>query len=167
MTSMQDYLLELARIKEAISNLNEEKLETECLLIEALEKKGQKSVTANNGDITGTLVKGSTISIDEEKLKKSLGAALWKKVTKQVLDKERLEAHIVTGDVDANVVAAASTEKDRKPFIKVTGTYRQPKGTGIRTVSPGPAVTTKNSSGGTKPAAKRRTRVVKAARPRS
>lgn len=152
--TMQEDLMELAQLKERQKDLAEQVFEAEKRLIDALESKGQKSVSANNGDLTGTLVKGSTITINEESLKKALGAGLWKKVTKQVLDKERLEAHIVTGDIDPNVVAQHSTEKDRKPFIKVTGQFRPKKGAAKKTV----AVSTKNSAGQTKPAAKRAVR---------
>lgn len=119
MATMQDELRSLARIKERIDSLSKDKAEVEARLIDAMVQKGQKSVTS--GDLKGTLVEGTRITIDEDALKKALSAAQWKKVTKQVLDKERLEAHIVTGDVDANVVAAASTEKDVKPYVKVSG----------------------------------------------
>lgn len=142
MADAQEALLELARIKDQINELTEQKAAVEADLIVALEKKGQKTISANNGDLTGTLVKGSVITIDEDALKKALGATLWKKVTKQVLDKERLEAHIVTGDVDPNVVASVSAEKDRKPYIRVSGTFRPKK----------PAAP---SGGDTKPAAKK------------
>ena len=151
--TMQEDLMELARLKEMQRDLADQVLEVEMRLVEALEKKGQKTVSANNGDLNGTLVKGTTVSINEEALKKALGAPLWKKVTKQVLDKERLEAHIVTGEVDPNVVASVSTEKDRKPFIKVTGTFRTKKAAAKKASA---SVTTRNSAGGTKPAAKKR-----------
>lgn len=128
--TMQDDLVELARLKDQQKSLGEQVYEAEARLIDAMERKGQKTVSA--GDLRGTLVKGTTITIDEAALKKSLGARLWGKVTKQVLDKEKLEAHIVTGEVDPNVVASVSAEKDRKPFVKVSGTYTPTKPTASR-----------------------------------
>lgn len=119
--ALQDDLIALAKVKERIDALGSEKAEIEARLVDAMTQKGQKTISAQDGNVKGTLVAGSRITIDEDALKKALTAAQWKKVTKQVLDKERLEAHIVTGDVDPNVVAAASVEKDIKPYIKVSG----------------------------------------------
>lgn len=159
---LQDSLIELARIKEQIEDLSEEKREVEEVIVASLKATGQKSVSANGGDLKGTLVEGSVITIDDEGLKKRLTAAQWKKVTKQVLDKERLEAEITVGNIDANEVAAVSTEKDRKPYIRVSGTFRPKKN---KAPSPKAAVNTKNSSGGTKPAAKKRVVKPKASPP--
>lgn len=119
--TVQTDLMALATIKSEIDALNQKKAEIEERMIAAMSKQGTKTVTAQGGAVKGTLVAGTRITIDEDALKKALSAAQWKKVTKQVLDKERLEAHIVTGDVDPNVVAAASTEKDTKPYIRVSG----------------------------------------------
>lgn len=152
-TKLQEALRDLAIIKEKIEDLGEEKAAVEETIVAALKATGQKTVTANNGDLKGTLVEGSVITIDEEGLRKRLSAAQWKKVTKQVLDKERLEAEVVVGNIDAHEVAAVSTEKDRKPYIRVTGTFRTKKATAAKKAPA--AVSTKNSSGGTKPAAKR------------
>lgn len=151
--TMQEDLLELARLKENITSLQEDYRELEAQLVSQLESAGNKSVSANNGDLTGTVVRGTTLSYDEDGIKRSLGATLWKKVTKQVMDKEKLEAAIVVGDIDPNIIAQHTTEKDKKPYIRVTGTFRQKK-TARKTTQPKVAV--RNSTGGTKPAAKKR-----------
>lgn len=150
--TMQQDLLELATIKARIEALAEAKAEVEERLIAAMSSKGQKTVTvsAQDGDIKGTLVAGTRIIIDEEKLRGALTAAQWKKVSKSVLDKEKLEAHMVTGDVDPNIVASASTEKDVKPYIRVSGSL---------------AINVTDSKGHTKPAAKKR--VVRPAKPKA
>lgn len=81
-----------------------------------------KSVTVIDGadKITVTKVEGTRIVIDEPKLKKSLGAAVWNRITKAVLDKEKLENEVAVGHIDPNVVAAASEEKPVKPYLKPT-----------------------------------------------
>lgn len=150
---LEDALNDLAVIKEKIADLNEEKAGIEEVIVKGLQKSGNRTVSTNNGDLRGTLVEGTTITIDADGLKKVLTAAQWKKVTKQVLDKERLEAEITVGNIDANTVAAVSTEKDSKPYIRVSGTFRSKKN---KPATPKQGVTTKNSSGGTKPAAKKR-----------
>jgi hypothetical protein len=122
--TVQEDLLDLARLKEQIAALERVKAEVTGRVVEALEQSGRSTVTAQG--VKGTLVKASTVVIDPDKLKGDLTAAMWKRVTKQVLDKEMLEAHVATGDIDPNVVAAASEEKFSKPYIKVSGKLEIP-----------------------------------------
>lgn len=90
-------------------------------LIAAMDDAGLDKLTAEvDGHYVGaTKVVGTRIVIDETKLKKTIGAPKWKKVTKEVLDKELLEAHVTTGDIDANEVAMCSEEHENKPYVRV------------------------------------------------
>jgi hypothetical protein len=155
--AMQDDLVLFASLKQGIKTLTKELDKVEQRLVSAMDSKGQKSVSAQNGDVKGTLVTGSRMVIDEEKLKKSLTASQWRAVSKSVLDKEKLEASMVVGTVDPNTVAAATEEKDNKPYIRVTGKVTKDNPVAA-------SVTLKNSQGHTKPAAKKR---VRPAKPRS
>ena len=121
--SMQEDLLELARIKAQSEALAVQKAEVEARLAQDLRSKGQKTLTATvaGAEVKGTLVAPQRVTIDEQKIHDALDAKTWKKVTKQVLDTDKLEAAVALGDVDANVVAAASDIKDTKPYVKVTG----------------------------------------------
>jgi hypothetical protein len=152
--SIAGLLLDLARIKALEDELAKQKAAVQESLVTALKAVGQKtaSATTDNGDsIKGTLVEAQRVTYDEDRLKKALGAPVWKKVTKQVLDKQKLEAEITVGAVDPNVVAGCASVADNKPYVKVTGSYSPSTLVDL----PIGEVTIKNASGATKPAAKR------------
>jgi hypothetical protein len=104
---------------EAASNRVEE---LQAALIEEMKATGDPTVHTQLGGeaITGTLVEATRIKVDEAKLAKTLGADLWNKVTKKVLDKEKLEQQIAAGKVNPTDVAAVSEELPNKPYVKVT-----------------------------------------------
>lgn len=95
----------------------------EAQIIDHFNHARQKSMTITDHEgtrITGTLVEGSTIELDEVRLKKAIGAPTWNKVTKRVIDKTKLEDAMADGTVDPNVVAQCSNEVPRKPYVRVT-----------------------------------------------
>lgn len=78
------------------------------------------SIELDDERVKGTIVRGERVVIDELKLRKSIGSAQWKKVTKEVLDKKKLEAETAIGNIDANKIAMASEVYENAPFIKIT-----------------------------------------------
>lgn len=81
-----------------------------------LERKIKKT---SSGGYTATLSqKSGGEYLNSDALKKRLGAALWKEVTTTVLDREKLNAMIALGKIDAAVVAQC-TEKGEpgNPYI--------------------------------------------------
>lgn len=91
-------------------------------LIKMMETDGVQSIDADFPDATvkATVVGGTLIVLDEVKLKKKLGVALWKKLQKTSLDRQLLEDAIGRGQVQASVVAECSEEKQKKPYVKFT-----------------------------------------------
>ena len=92
-------------------------------IIDHLDSSEIKSLTVEDPDgrqIKVTKVQGIRTIIDEGSLKSKLGAKMWNKVSTQVLDKKKLEAHIATGDIDPLLVADCSTEQTNKPYVKLT-----------------------------------------------
>lgn len=87
-------------------------------LIDYLTANRRKSATVNNRKFT-LVVKERTI-IDEDGLKKGLGARTWNSLTVRKLDRRRLEAAIESGSVDPVVVAQYSSVKRDAPFINIT-----------------------------------------------
>ena len=67
-----------------------------------------------------TIVRPTSIEIDEEGLKKALTASQWKAITTLSLDKKKLEDNVARGKIDIDVVANNSTEKPKKPYLKIT-----------------------------------------------
>lgn len=82
----------------------------------------QKSAWANVDDmrVTVTQVEQSRVVIDESRLKKCLGAPVFNKITKRVLDKELLQDAITRKEVDPVKVAQCSEEIRSRPFIRMS-----------------------------------------------
>lgn len=70
--------------------------------------------------LTGTLVEGSTVVVNQERLKKLLGSARWSKVTTPTLDMAKLEAAVASGLITAEEVAECSDEVPKAAYIRVT-----------------------------------------------
>ena len=119
--SLESDFLKLARAKESAAELAKTIAELELAVIAEMTKVGVTNVSVSDDAIKGTLVRVTRVVINDEQLETALGATVWNKVIKKVLDKEKLEAMIVVGKIDASVVAAASEEKINKPFVKITG----------------------------------------------
>ena len=119
--SLESDFLKLAKAKESAAELAKTIAELELAVIAEMTKVGVTNVSVSDDAIKGTLVRVTRVVINDEQLETALGATMWNKVIKKVLDKDKLEAMIVVGKIDATVVAAASEEKVNKPFVKITG----------------------------------------------
>jgi hypothetical protein len=75
-------------------------------------------------DYQATLVQGSTVQIDERKLRALLSPAVLAQVTEVVtttsISHAKFEDALVRGIIPANIAAKVLVEIPRKPFIKVT-----------------------------------------------
>lgn len=92
--------------------------EQQAKVIDLLRLEGKK--THRNKAYKATLVQGTTVKYNEPGLKKALGAQVWRKVTKQVLDKKKLEDLVQEGEIDVHVIAENSVVNDNKPYVRVT-----------------------------------------------
>ena len=119
--SLESDFLKLAKAKESAAELAKTIAELELAVIAEMTKVGVTNISVSDDAIKGTLVRVTRVVINDEQLETALGATMWNKVIKKVLDKDKLEAMIVVGKIDASVVAAASEEKVNKPFVKITG----------------------------------------------
>lgn len=146
----QELLVILASIKAAADVLAKQKADVEEQLIAVLDVAGKNNIsatTSQGGTVTGTVVRAERVVIDAEALEKALDKRLWEKVTKRVLDNNLLEAHVTTGAIDEQVVAACTEIKQNKPYVKVGGD--KPTVTGLEQVQ------TINNEGKEKAAVKR------------
>lgn len=91
-------------------------LEAEAALVSIMGEHKSRSIDSKKV----TLVRREITKIDEPKLKKLLGARLYNKITKPVLDRGKLESLISTGEVNIDLVASASTIVGAKPYLRVS-----------------------------------------------
>lgn len=157
LNEVQQALIELALMKKHRDVAAERYALAEKRAIDALKAAGQKTVSAVFPDgetVKGTLVQPQRVIIDEERLKKALPAPKWKKVVKEVLDKDKLEAAVALGEIDTNIVAGVSSVVDSKASVRLSG-----DATLValeEQVAENKAVTIRDSTGRVKPAAKGR-----------
>lgn len=121
--STTDLLIELAVAKNQLAVAVKRKADVEEALVAALRAKGDKSVsvTIDGSTVKGTLVEGTRVSINADRLKIALPLKTWNKVTKRVLDNAMLEAAVAMKEVDPNIVADCSVINDVSPYIRVSG----------------------------------------------
>lgn len=82
-----------------------------------------EKVTKQKADLghhvaTVRVKKRTKMVVDEDRLKKALGASQFNKLTSPVLDEAKVEAAIQLGDVDPNVVASCTSESET-PYLEV------------------------------------------------
>lgn len=118
----------LAEAKEEQQRLEDEIANLQTDLIPYLERVKEDVVVMRTKDteIKPTVVRGSRVIINEARLKRSVGSSVWNKITKRVLDKDRLEQKVASGEVEAAVVGECSDVLDNKPYIRLTERKREP-----------------------------------------
>lgn len=98
--------------------------EQQAKVIDYLKLEGKKTYSTTKAGAfaryKATLVQGTTVKYNEPGLKKALGATVWKKVTKTILDKKLLEDLVTQGDIDVHVVAENSSVNENKPYVRIT-----------------------------------------------
>lgn len=117
---------EYAQVKAEMEALDERKRELQTRLVAVFRHRQRRRVQLDYGDesyATATLVEPSRVQVDEQRLKRALGAPTFTKVSTPRLDRDKLDQAIKTGDVDANVVAECSYDTG-SPYIKVKFTDR-------------------------------------------
>jgi hypothetical protein len=72
----------------------------------------------SDGIVKATVVEGTRVNIDEEKLKAKVGSKVWAEMLTPQLDKRKLEAQVALGKVSAKVLDECSTEEPNKPYLR-------------------------------------------------
>lgn len=125
-TELKDTILRIAQLDERIRALNSEKDSLKGALLDHFAASGTAStrLTAGSSALQVTMIAPERFDVNPDRLKKSLGAKLWAKVTTPTLDKDKLEAMIVTKQVDPVTVADCSDRVAIKPYIKMSGSWK-------------------------------------------
>ena len=92
-------------------------------VIAVLDQEEQKSFRYETDDgrpVTMTRVQAEKMHIKEKGLKKALGAKAWAKVTKRVLDEDKLMAQIQDEKIDVTTVAKHTEYIPNRPFVRFT-----------------------------------------------
>ena len=92
--------------------------DAQAMLVALLEERQQKSATVHGRKFT--MVASERTVIDEDGLKKGMGAKAWNKFTIRKLDRSKLERAISDGSVDPVLVARHSVVKRDTPHIRIS-----------------------------------------------
>ena len=117
-------LTELDEIMEKAKELEARRIKLRDALTNELILTGNEKVELPDGR-KANVVQSERTQINETVLKKKLGPTVWKKVTKVVLDKDKLERLVDDGEVDITDVAEATVLIPNQPFIKFTGKKKE------------------------------------------
>jgi hypothetical protein len=91
-------------------------------LVEKMTREQRKTFIKEDGGkvYRATYVQAVRTVVNEEGLKKAIGAVKFRKVSKQVLDKKLLEKAMETGAVDPVLVGQYVTEVPNRPSIRLS-----------------------------------------------
>lgn len=117
-----DLLRRYAEARRAEEESKNARLLLEEELMALLTKEQRKSAETEDGGKTYrvTYVQSETSQIDEDGLRKALGAATFRKYTVERLDRHKLEDGMDAGEVDPIVVGQFVSVKPSKPFLRFT-----------------------------------------------
>jgi hypothetical protein len=115
-TELDNALLDYQLAKNGLDRAKEEFSFHEERLLKLMD--GQHSATVSKYKVTK--VQRETVRIDEDKLKKILGAPTYNKTLKKVFDKTKLESLVSLGEVSVDQVASASDVVPSKAYLRIT-----------------------------------------------
>ena len=121
--SIERLLEEHHAIADEMTLLDERLTKVKKTLMEKLESAELETLTVGEegSEIKVTIVRPTTLKLNEAGLEKDLSSAQWKLITKKVVDKKALEDAVVRGKIDPTVVADNSNEVASKPYLRITG----------------------------------------------
>lgn len=120
---VQELLSEYAELNDEIAELNDTLQKVKDRIFKYLEDNELETLEVGDEEDSVarvTIVRPTTLKIDEERLEEALTAKQWAQVTKMSVDKKALENAVVRGVIEASIVADVSTEVPTKPYLKVT-----------------------------------------------
>lgn len=121
----------LGTVNASVTEMTKEKKELQGELLNLMDRVGLKTtdvVTAGDGvQHKLTVVEPESTYIDEDRLQTVVGAKLWAKITRRVLDTSLLEGMVTSGAIPAGIVAGVSTIKAGTRHVRLTN-QGAPKG---------------------------------------
>ena len=110
-------------ISQHISELTASLDAVKAKLMEKLEANELETLTIGEEgeEVKVTIVRPTTLKVDEVGLEKALTFNQWANITKVVVDKKALEDSVVRGMIDAATVAQHTKEVASRPYLRITG----------------------------------------------
>lgn len=103
-------------LKKQLDALTLQLAEVDAEIIDAMRNAGLKSIETSLGKVT--LIQPVSTVWNESILQDTLTTAQWNRVTVRKLDKSLLEAELTIGRIDSDLVLAAKSTKESKPYLR-------------------------------------------------
>ena len=117
--SLDRALMELLQLRDSKKSIEENISEVQVAAIQMMDHLGEIKHTSADGRLQATKVSPEHHEIVAEKLRQEIGNEAYNRLTKRVLDDEKVKAAIVTGDLTPAVVEKCSIERSPRPYVKV------------------------------------------------
>lgn len=112
-------VLRINELKAQVQILEEERKTLEAELLGTLEASNFDSIVIDGAGKV-TVVRPTSLKIDDVGLASELTKSQWNRVSRRVLDEKLLEDAVAKGRIDIGLVSKHSTEQTRKPYLRIT-----------------------------------------------
>lgn len=114
--SLSTLVNERIRLKAELDTLTERLKDLDAVVINEMNQVSLTKVETELGKVN--LIQSNTVVWNEEVLKGILKPAQWKRIITEKIDKSRLDAELIVGRIDENLVDVARSVKQSKPFLR-------------------------------------------------
>lgn len=120
--AIERLVTEIHSASEEVANWQKQLDDSKLELMSLLEKHELDTidVEVREEQTKITIVRPSQLKIDEEGLEDAVSEAIWRSITKRVIDKKALEDAVAKGKVEAQIVSKNSKEVATKPYLRIT-----------------------------------------------
>lgn len=120
---LEDLVNDYYEVQEQLADLEKSLNIIKEKLMKRLEDAELETITLGEegAEVKVTIVRPTTLKLNEAGLEKSLSSGQWTQITKRVVDKKALEDAVARGKIDPSVVADNSNEVASKPYLRITG----------------------------------------------
>lgn len=115
-------LLEIQSAEEEAQTWQAQVDKSKSELMELMDKHDLSTIAVQvrEEDQRVTVVRPTQLKINEEGLQDAVSEAIWRSITKRVIDKKALEDAVTRGKVEAETVSKHSKEVATKPYLRIT-----------------------------------------------
>ena len=115
-------LLEIQSAEEEAQTWQAQVDKSKSELMELMDKHDLSTIAVpvRDEDQRVTVVRPTQLKINEEGLQDAVSEAIWRTITKRVIDKKALEDAVTRGKVEAETVSKHSKEVATKPYLRIT-----------------------------------------------
>lgn len=120
--AIERLLIEIESAEEEVQTWQAQVEKSKSELMALMEKHELSTIAipVREEDQRVTLVRPTQLKFDEQGLQDAVSEAIWRTITKRVIDKKALEDAVARGKVEPSVISKHSKEVATKPYLRIT-----------------------------------------------